>query len=58
MSYVIAGWIVGVGSISAYALRLMIQGRRLAKQVPADRQRWMSTDEGTSRMRADEGTTR
>ncbi len=45
MSYVIAGWIVGVGSISAYALRLAVQGRRLSKLVPADRQRWMTTDE-------------
>lgn len=45
MNYVIAGWVVGVGSISAYAVRLMVQGRRLSKLVPPERRRWMTTDE-------------
>ena len=45
MSYVVAGWIVGVGSITGYALRLMVQGRRLSQSVPAARRRWMTTED-------------
>ena len=45
MGYVIAGWIIGLTVFSLYAISLMVRGRRLASQVPAERRRWMTTDE-------------
>ncbi|MDH3707832.1 MAG: hypothetical protein OES57_17325 [Acidimicrobiia bacterium] len=45
MGYVVAGWIIALTVFFLYAVSLMLRGRRLAAQVPPDRQRWMTTDE-------------
>lgn len=45
MGYVIAGWLIALGVFLLYGVGLMLRGRRLATQVPADRRRWMTTDE-------------
>jgi hypothetical protein len=39
--YVIAGYALVLGSITAYVARLLLRGRALAKEVPAERRRWM-----------------
>lgn len=38
--YAIAGWIVVFGSLGAFALATIRRGRRLSRQVPAERRRW------------------
>jgi hypothetical protein len=39
--YVLAGWIVTIGVIAAYAVRTVLRGRQLSKQVPPEARRWM-----------------
>lgn len=41
MSYAVAGWIVVVGGIAAFAVLTVVQGRRLSREVPPERRRWM-----------------
>ena len=40
--YVIAGWSTVVIGISSYAAWVLVKGRRLARQLPPDEQRWLS----------------
>ena len=35
------------GQLGVYALRVTTRGRRLAARVPADRRRWMTTEEAS-----------
>ena len=39
--YVALGWIVTIGGITAYAVRTIVRGRQLSKQVPPEARRWM-----------------
>jgi hypothetical protein len=39
-SYVIAAWIIVIGSFLAYAVVTILRGRSLSKQVPPERRRW------------------
>ena len=39
--YVIAGYAVVFGAISAYVARLLLRGRTLSKEVQPERRRWM-----------------
>jgi hypothetical protein len=39
--YVVAGYVVTLGGIAAYAGRTLLRGRRLSKQVPPEARRWM-----------------
>ena len=48
LGYLIAGWGIPLATLGVYAATLMRRGRALAAQVPADRQRWMTTDSGAS----------
>ncbi|MEM7095527.1 MAG: hypothetical protein AAF567_21170 [Actinomycetota bacterium] len=48
LGYLIAGWGLVLGSISAYAASLLRRGRVISAQVSADRQRWMTTDESAA----------
>lgn len=41
--YLIAGWGISLGAMAIYAVRLMVRGRRLTKQVPEDRRRWIDS---------------
>ncbi len=38
---VTVAWVVVFGSVGALAVRSAQRGRRLARQVPEDRRRWM-----------------
>lgn len=39
--YVIAGYVVSLGGVAAYAGYVLLRGRRLSKQVPPESRRWM-----------------
>lgn len=41
MSYVIWGWLVVAVTLAAFAAVTIVQGRRLSRQVPPERRRWM-----------------
>lgn len=45
LGYLIAGWGISLGSIALYAISLVRRGRVMAARVPADRRRWISTDD-------------
>lgn len=38
---VLVAWIAVFGAIAAYAVYLIVRGRRLGRQVPPDRRRWI-----------------
>lgn len=39
-SYVIAAWLIVLGSFLAYAAVTVARGRSLSRQVPPERRRW------------------
>lgn len=43
VGYLVAGWSIGLGGMGLYAASLVLRGRRLSRQVPEARRRWMST---------------
>ena len=45
-TYVGVGYGLCIAGIAAYAVTLLRRGRRLARRVPPDEQRWMSADDG------------
>ena len=45
LGYLIAGWSIGLGSIAAYAVVVVLRGRDLSRKVPPERHRWMTTDD-------------
>jgi len=45
LGYLIAGWGISLGAIGLYATSLLRRGRTLSARVPADRRRWMTTDD-------------
>lgn len=44
LGYLIAGWSIGLGTLALYGFAIVRRGRRLTAQVPAERQRWMTSD--------------
>ena len=42
MVYIVAGWGISLSVLGLYAASLVLRGRRLAREVPPDRQRWTS----------------
>lgn len=38
--YVAAGWGITLVTLAAYAVRTILRGRALARQVPAEERRW------------------
>lgn len=40
-AYVIAGYVVTIGGLVAYAARTLLRGRALSKQVSPEDRRWM-----------------
>jgi hypothetical protein len=44
LSYILAAWIVSTVAVAAYCARLVQRGRKLARAVPGERRRWMTTD--------------
>ena len=45
LGYLIAGWGLALGVLAVYGISLVRKGRALAAAVPADRRRWMTTEE-------------
>ncbi|MFT4987649.1 MAG: hypothetical protein ACI88C_000528 [Acidimicrobiales bacterium] len=45
LGYLIAGWGVVLGAVAIYAFSLLRRGKALTARVPADRRRWMTTDD-------------
>ena len=45
LGYLLAGWGISLGALGLYAWRLMLRGRGLAARVPAERRRWMTTED-------------
>lgn len=45
LGYLIAGWGIALGSLALYSVRVLARGRRLSAQIPADRRRWLATEE-------------
>lgn len=41
MSYAIAGYVITVGGLAAYAAWILVRGRRLSSRVPPERRRWL-----------------
>lgn len=44
LGYIIASWVLVIGAVAAYAVRLVQRGRTLTRRVPTERRRWMSTE--------------
>lgn len=42
MSYAIAGYVITVGGLGAYAAWILVRGRRLSARVAPERRRWTS----------------
>ncbi len=38
--YVFAGWGISLVVLAGYALRMILRGKRLARQVPPEERRW------------------
>lgn len=45
LGYLIAGWGFALGVLAIYGISLVRKGRALAAAVPADRRRWITSDE-------------
>lgn len=43
VGYLIAAWGGSLAAIAAYARYIVVKGRELTPQVPADRRRWSQT---------------
>ncbi len=39
--YIVLSWVVTFGAVGGYAAVVIRRGRRLSRDVPADRRRWM-----------------
>ncbi len=44
LGYIIAAWVLVIGSVAVYALSLVQRGRFVTRSVPRERRRWMSTE--------------
>ncbi len=40
-AYIVAAWAVSFGAVGGYAVAIIRRGRRLSRQVPPERRRWM-----------------
>jgi hypothetical protein len=45
LGYLIAGWGIPLVVLGIYAISLMRRGKALSARVPAERRRWISTNE-------------
>ncbi len=55
LGYLIAGWAIGIGVPTLYAIYILSRGRKLADKVPPERQRWISSTEEQSRITDGQG---
>jgi len=48
LGYLIAGWGIALGTLGLYVVSIIRRGRDLARRVPAERSRWLtSTGDGS-----------
>ncbi len=45
LGYLIAGWGITFAIIAGYSVAMLRRGRVIGARVPADRRRWMSTND-------------
>ncbi len=45
VGYLVAGWSIGLGTLALYGWSVLARARRLARQVPRSRRRWMTADD-------------
>ncbi len=45
LGYLIAGWSIGLGTLGVYGWSLARRVRRIERHVPAQRRRWMTSDD-------------
>jgi hypothetical protein len=45
LSFILTAWVVSAAAVAAYCVRLVQRGRKLTRAVPADRRRWMTSDD-------------
>ena len=38
--YVISAWVIVLGGLAVYAVRTILRGRALSRQVPPEKRRW------------------
>lgn len=43
--YIAAGWSISAALLVAYAVTVLLRGRRLSGSVPARRRRWMTAED-------------
>ena len=43
--YIAAGWSISAALLVAYAVMILVRGRRLSRRVPPRRRRWMTADD-------------
>jgi hypothetical protein len=41
MGYAVAGYVITLGGLSAYAAWILVRGRRLSARVAPERRRWL-----------------
>ena len=44
--YIISAWLIVMTVLAVYAITTVLRGRRLAKRVPANQQRWVDAPDG------------
>ncbi len=44
LGYLIAGWSISLGTLAVYGWSIVRRGRIQARQVPAERRRWMTSN--------------
>ena len=40
-AYIVTAWVVSFGAVGGYAVAIIRRGRRLSREVPPERRRWM-----------------
>ena len=45
LGYIIAAWVLTLGTGAVYAVHLVRRGRSLARRVEPERRRWMTSDQ-------------
>ena len=45
IGYILAAWLITFGALGLYTFSVLARGRKLGRQVPAERNRWSTTSE-------------
>ncbi len=47
LGYLLVGWGVSLGALGLYAIRVIQRGRQAAARVPANRRRWLASEDAS-----------